>query len=167
MRTKVQPVFPGMIPANDYARKYNITNPTVHYWVKTGKVHGMKDGMFLHVEDMLPPVKQGESFRDGEKRCGFCEQWKPLSEYSKSRRERAGGLCRPCNAHQERARNGKGLSPDSIGYKQEIDAQLEVIEAKKIRRLGERNARIEAHAKRIKAMGLQGDGEGWPDGEGS
>ncbi|MGB1100663.1 MAG: hypothetical protein ACPGYS_07115 [Flavobacteriales bacterium] len=167
MRCKVKPAFPGMIPANDYARKYGVTNPTVHYWVKTGKVNGMKDGMYLHVEDMLPPVKQGDSFRGDEKRCGFCRMWKPLTDYSKSRRERAGGLCRPCNAHQERVRTGKGASPDTISYKQEIAAQVEVVEAKKIRRLGERNARIEAHAKRIEARGMSGDGKDWLDGEGS
>ena len=167
MRAKVQPVFPGMLPSNSYASKYNVSNSTVHGWVKTGKMNGAKDGIFLHVEDTPPPVKQGESFRDGEKRCGFCEQWKPLADYSKSRRERAGGLCRPCNAHRERVRTGGGSSPDTISYKQEVLAQLEVIEAKKTSRLAERNARVKAHAGRIKAMGLQGDGEGWADGEGS
>jgi len=166
MIAPVEPVFPGMIPANAYAKKHGLANSTVHSLARRGKIGHRRDGVFLHVDDVPPPTPtKGRSHRGDAKFCGGCGLWKPLSEYSPSRRVRPGGLCRQCNAHRERVRSGKATSPESISYKREIVAQLELQEAREHSRLREREARIQAHAERIEAMGLCGDGEDWPDGK--
>jgi len=161
MIAKVEPVFPGMIPATAYAGKYDIANSTVHSLAKSGRVNSARDGVFLHVEDVPPPKTKGKSFRPGEKRCPSCKQWKALGEYSPSRRG-ISGACKPCAAHQQRLRMGKASSPESVSYQQELVA-LAQIDQMGSKGLPERNRAIREHAARIEAMGLAGDGERWPD----
>ena len=161
MISPVEVEFEGMIPASDYARKYNLHNGTVHGLAKSGRLNHMRKGVFLHVEDVPPPKTKGKSFRPGEKRCPSCKQWKALDDYSPSRRGTS-GACKPCTAHHERIRTGKANSPESVSYAQEL------IALEQIRRMGllaktERNRNIRKHAARIEAMGLAGDGERWPD----
>ena len=161
MRHKVQAKFPGMIPATQYAGKYDVHHGTVRDWVKSGRLNGLQDGIWWHVEDVPPPKpKKGDHIRKGEKFCGACELWHPLESYSPSRRT-DGGYCRECCAQNQRIRNGHGSSPEAISYRQEVIARREVAEAVAMGRSRERRRRVMEHAKRIAAMGLAGDGADW------
>ena len=169
MRARVQPVAMGMIPARDYGRKYNLTPGQVDYRIRQGKVHATKYGSFWHVADDEPVDLICGQIRDGKKRCGCCRQWKSLNDFSPSRRQSGSGMCRDCNAHMQRKlkpTKAGFISTVSLSYERELAAFEEIERAGRGGNY-ERRRRVTAHAKRIKAMGLQGDGEGWADGEGS
>lgn len=162
---RVKAKFPGMIPSSEYARKYLVGKATVLDMVKRGDLTGMRDGIYWHVEDKAPQKKtEAAIHRNGKKLCSVCQRWLVLERYSPSRRQKS-APCKDCTAHSERVRNGRGSSAESLSYKREVVAELEI---KKMRELGmmkERNARIRAHAARIAAAGYAGDGEVFPDGE--
>jgi len=161
MIAPVEVEFEGMIPASAYARKYNIHNSTVHSMARSGRINSAKDGAHLHVEDVPPPPPRQNVFRGNEKRCPTCKLWKPLEDYSPSRRGVAGD-CKPCAAHRERVSKGRASSVVSVSYAQELIA-LEQIRQMGKAALPDRNRSIREHAARIEAMGLAGDGERWPD----
>lgn len=155
-----------MITTTQYAAKYGVTRNTASDRAKRGAIAAqMIGGKWYVADEPVETPKKGGGFRGNQKFCGGCGMWKGLTLYSASRRERTGGLCKPCNAHGQRVRQGDGNSPESLSYKQEVKAQVELRDMRAMRLLGERNARIKAHAARIEAMGLCGDGEDWPNGE--
>ena len=154
MRHKVQAKFPGMIPSAEYCRKYSVNNSTVHSWVKAGKLPGLRDGNWLHVEDRPPAEpKRYDTVRKDEKFCGCCKLWKPLTDYSPSRRK-AEGICRECNTYRVRVRRCGEHHPDNIVYKQEMIAQRERAEMKAAGKLRLREQAIAKEAERIRSLGL-------------
>ena len=162
---RVKAKFPGMIPSSEYARKYLVGKATVRDMVERGDLQGMRDGIYWHVEDKAPQKKTEKAIhRNGKKLCSVCQRWLELDRYSPSRRQTS-APCRECDAQKDRARKGKGNSAESLSYKREIVAELEIRKMRELGMMTERNARIRAHAARVAAAGYAGDGEVFPDGE--
>lgn len=163
----IAPTDARMISTADYSRKYNANRTTVARWASEGRLYGFKQGRCWVVAD--EPAKQGattsarDKFSGGKIKCGTCRRRLSRHAYSDSDSGMASGRCIDCTNYLQRKRFGS-KTPATISYGLDLEVWRELENMpEEIRR--DRAAKMRAHAERIEAMGLAGDGKDWPDGE--
>lgn len=170
------------ITAGTYAIKYGISVKSAREIACRGIARsytlssdgaGGQESLFLEDVDAISS-RRGERYRGGKKLCGGCLSWLPRSEYYDCEWSPASRQCKVCTAAAVRRRKVKrrGASrpcPD-IAIDNLITASSRAAEIEKqyvltAEQREQREQRVQAHAARIEAMGLAGDGEVFPDGE--
>lgn len=163
------------IATSVYADKYGVNQNAVLRAARAGRIKsyttretggGRLGNESVFVEDALGPWSRvGSPYSGDRKRCSRCMTWLEKRDYAPSQYARPKAPCRLCQQAMSRKASGKYSDVDAL-----IDASNKAAEVERQYVLtdeqrSEREERVQAHAARIEAMGLAGDGKDWLHGE--
>lgn len=157
--------YGNFMAVSEYAAWCEVTDRVVYKWVDDGLLESTEDNcgvMLVERRRITAKYKQGNDRIGDKKRCGHCCEYLPLSEFSPSHLKVNGRSCRLCIKLSKNNYRGSDFAMDkkimSENAREAVDRQkLPPGDA------AERERRVQAHAARIEAMGLCGDGEDWTD----
>ena len=166
---KRSPTRDSFITASVYAEKYGIGENQARRLFSRGRIDGYVLGgdgtpgfgrLFIKDEPVFA-TRSEHRYRDGKKRCPSCLSWLDSSLFSPSEFKRTSGPCQMCARLGANGGKKTKCRIEMLISSNNKAAELEKQYVLSDQQRAEREDQIEAHANRIKAMGLQGDGEEW------
>ena len=150
----------AMLSLRAYAKKYSLNDSTVVRWLANGRLPGSRTRQSWLIPDEPPPppmlVRASDRTRGGKIKCCTCRTYHDASRYT-SATGRKRGRCGDCCQYLSRRAGGR-MEIDDILHGRDIEIGV-WLEAQPADIAAHREADLIAHAKRIKAMGLAGNGK--------